>query len=108
MRVIVFLVLAFVALVVLGNVFQIALSALLPILIWMVAGMFAGRIMRGRGYGPFGDILLGLVGGVVGTIALNLLGIHLSGIIGAVLVGTVGAVLFVYLVRLVGNTRFAS
>jgi uncharacterized membrane protein YeaQ/YmgE (transglycosylase-associated protein family) len=107
MGVIILLILAFVALVVISSLFKIALITLIPALVWMLAGMFAGRIMRGRGYGPIGDILLGLVGGFVGSIALGLLGIHLGGIIGALVAGTLGAVIFVYLIRLVGNQNFA-
>jgi uncharacterized membrane protein YeaQ/YmgE (transglycosylase-associated protein family) len=107
MAVIVFLILMFVALVVISGVFQIAFVTLIPVLVWMLAGMFAGRIMRGRGYGPLGDVLLGLIGGIVGTIALGVLGIHLGGILGGLVVGTIGAVIFVYLVRLVGNSNFA-
>ncbi len=108
MGVIILLILAFLALVVISKVFTIALVTLLPVLVWMLAGMFAGRIMRGRGYGPIGDVLLGLVGGFVGNIALGLIGIHLGGgILGGLIVGTLGAVIFVYLIRLVGNKNFA-
>ena len=63
MGVIILLVLAFLALVVISGVFHIAFELLIPVLVWMLAGMFAGRIMRGRGYGTVADVLLGLVGG---------------------------------------------
>ena len=36
------------------------------LLLWMLAGTLAGRLLRGRGYGLLGDILLGLAGGIVG------------------------------------------
>lgn len=107
MGVIIFLILVFLALLVISTVFKIALALLLPAFLWMLAGMFAGRLMRGRGYGPIGDIILGLVGGMVGSLVLGLVGIHLSGIIGSVIVGTIGAVIFVYIVRVVGNKQFA-
>jgi uncharacterized membrane protein YeaQ/YmgE (transglycosylase-associated protein family) len=107
MGAIVFLILVFLALIVISGVLKIAFVTLIPVLVWMLAGMFAGRIMRGRGYGPLGDLLLGLVGGIVGSLALGVLGIQLGGIVGSLVVGTLGAVIVVYLVRLVGNSNFA-
>jgi uncharacterized membrane protein YeaQ/YmgE (transglycosylase-associated protein family) len=72
--------------------------------------MFAGRLVRGRGYGPVGDVLLGLAGWFVGTVVLSMVG--LSGIsniwlIGNILVGIIGAVILVGLVRLLGDQNFA-
>ena len=47
----------------------------LMLLAWMFAGTLAGRLLRGRGYGLVMDILLGLVGGIVGNILFGLLGL---------------------------------
>ena len=66
MGIVIFFIVAFVALVVISKLIGVALILLLPAILWMLAGMFAGRIMRGRGYGPIVDIILGLAGGVVG------------------------------------------
>ncbi len=107
MGVIVFLILVFAALVLISTVFKVALALLLPALLWMLAGMFAGRLMRGRGYGPLADILLGLIGGVVGSLVLGMLGIHLGGILGSLIVGTFGAVIVVYLARMLGQSHYA-
>ncbi|MAS36721.1 MAG: GlsB/YeaQ/YmgE family stress response membrane protein [Anaerolineaceae bacterium] len=77
----------------------------------MLAGMFAGRLIRGRGYGPAGDILLGLVGGVIGSILLSLIGLGGIGqipLIGGIVVGIIGAVFVVWLGRLFGNQNFAA
>jgi uncharacterized membrane protein YeaQ/YmgE (transglycosylase-associated protein family) len=106
--------LALVGLVVLaGPLLQIAggLFALaLTLLTWMFAGALAGRILRGEGYGPLGDIGLGLAGGIVGTMLFSLLGLGwFAGIpfVGPILVGAVGAVVFVYVMRLF-NRNFAK
>lgn len=57
--------------------------------------------MKGGGYGVLVDIILGILGGVVGGWVFGLLGIWPgSGIIGAIIVAFVGAVI------LVGITRF--
>lgn len=105
MGILVFFLFAFVALVIISSVFKVALALLLPVILWMLAGMFAGRIMRGRGYGPIADILLGLVGGIVGSWLFGLLGISFGGgIIGGLIVGTIGAVVVVYIGRLINGS----
>ena len=106
MGIVIFFIVAFVALVVISTVFKVALALLLPALLWMLAGMFAGRIMRGRGYGPIVDILLGLAGGIVGRWLFGLLGVYVgSGLIASLVVGTIGAVVLVYLGRLLGGNK---
>jgi uncharacterized membrane protein YeaQ/YmgE (transglycosylase-associated protein family) len=69
------------------------------ILIGILAGWLAGKIMRGRGYGVLIDLLLGLVGSVVGGFVFGLLGLYASSLIGTLLVATAGAVILVWLVR---------
>ncbi len=73
-------------------------------LIWeiavgILAGFFAGKIMRGRGYGVLMDLLLGLVGAVVGGFVFGLLGLHGYGLVGQLVVATAGAVMLIWLVR---------
>jgi uncharacterized membrane protein YeaQ/YmgE (transglycosylase-associated protein family) len=82
-------------------------ALIIPILFAMLAGMFAGRLIRGRGYGPFGDVLLGLAGWFVGAIVLGMLGVGASGGLVGILVSIVGAVILVGLVRLLGDKDFA-
>lgn len=36
------------------------------IIVGLIAGWLAGAVMKGRGYGILGDMLLGIVGAVVG------------------------------------------
>jgi uncharacterized membrane protein YeaQ/YmgE (transglycosylase-associated protein family) len=105
---VIFIILVLVALMVIGFLSSLV-GLVLPIIVWMLAGMFAGRIIRGRGYGPLGDILLGLAGGLVGSALLRLLGLGVAGgLIGNLIVGVLGAVVLVYVVRFVANARFAS
>jgi uncharacterized membrane protein YeaQ/YmgE (transglycosylase-associated protein family) len=78
---------------------------MLTSLIWLVvvgliAGWAAGKIMRGGGYGPAIDILLGIVGAVVGGWLLGLLGLHAGGLIGEIVVAIIGAVFLIWLTRL--------
>lgn len=70
------------------------------ILVGLVAGWATGKIMKGSGYGPLTDILLGIVGAFVGSRVLGLLGIYSSGgLIPNILVAIVGAIILVAIVR---------
>ncbi|MBZ0275006.1 MAG: hypothetical protein K8I60_02605 [Anaerolineae bacterium] len=107
MGVVVLIILVLLALWVLSALLHVTFAVMLPLLVWMLSGMFAGRIIRGRGYGPVGDIVLGLFGGILGNWLSGLVGLNI-GIITAVIFGTLGAVILVYLIRLVGNSQFAA
>ena len=65
----------------------------------ILAGFLAGKVMRGRGYGVLIDLLLGIVGSMLGGAVFGLLGLYSSGIVGQLVVATVGAILLIYLVR---------
>ena len=71
------------------------------ILIGLAAGWLAGQFMRG-GYGVLGDLLLGVVGAVIGGYLFHQLGLSAGGgLIGALIVATIGAVIVLFLVRAV-------
>jgi uncharacterized membrane protein YeaQ/YmgE (transglycosylase-associated protein family) len=69
------------------------------IVIGILAGWLAGKIMRGRGFGVLIDLLLGVVGSLLGGLVFGLLGLYSSGLIGSLVVATVGAMMLLYLVR---------
>ncbi|HYL60820.1 MAG TPA: GlsB/YeaQ/YmgE family stress response membrane protein [Candidatus Acidoferrales bacterium] len=72
------------------------------IVIGILAGWLAGKLMRGAGFGLIGDLVLGLVGGVVGGWmfgALNVPGPN--GTLGALAVATIGAVVLVWLAHMI-------
>ena len=70
------------------------------LLIGLIAGALAGRVMRGAGYGILGDIIIGIIGAILGGWLFGLLGISAGGLIGSLIVAFVGAVLLIYLLRL--------
>ena len=72
---------------------------LYAILVGLIAGWLAGQVMKGGGYGIIVDILLGLVGGVIGGWLFTALGISAGGVIGEVIVAFVGAVILVAITR---------
>jgi uncharacterized membrane protein YeaQ/YmgE (transglycosylase-associated protein family) len=71
------------------------------IVVGLIAGWAAGKIMKGGGYGTVMDIVLGIVGGVVGGWILGVLGIHAGGFVGTVIVAIFGAVVLIWLSRMI-------
>lgn len=70
-------------------------------LVGLVAGWAAGKIMKGSGYGLVMDLVLGVVGAIVGTWIMRLLGFYTTGgLIPNILVAILGAVVVVALVRM--------
>ena len=65
-----------------------------------IIGWLAGLITRGRGFGIPGDIVIGIVGAMLGGWMANVLGIAISSSFGMFLMAVLGAVV------LVGLTRF--
>ncbi len=70
------------------------------IFVGLIAGWITGHLMRGRGFGCFGDTILGLIGAVVGGWIFMRLGIVTYSFIGSVAAATVGAVILVAIARL--------
>ena len=70
------------------------------IIIGLLAGWLAGKLSRGRGFGCIVDVILGLIGAVVGGWIFTKLGIVTFGFIGSLAAATVGAVLLVAIARL--------
>ena len=69
------------------------------VLIGLIAGWLAGTVMKGRGYGVMMDILLGIVGGVIGRFLFGLLGLTYWNLTGSLVVSFVGSVILIWLVR---------
>ena len=75
------------------------------IIIGLIAGWIAGTVTRGRGFGCLVDVVLGLVGAVIGGWIFTRLGITTFGFIGSLAAATVGAVLLVAIARLFAGGR---
>jgi uncharacterized membrane protein YeaQ/YmgE (transglycosylase-associated protein family) len=70
------------------------------IIVGLVAGWAAGKIMGTGGYGTLIDILLGIAGAFVGGFLLRLVGFYSSGgLISEIIVATIGAVFLIWLSR---------
>lgn len=75
------------------------MGLILNLIIGGLAGWIAGNLMKGRGFGVVGNVLLGVVGGFFGAIVFRLLGLASTGIIGSLVISTIGAALLLYIAR---------
>jgi uncharacterized membrane protein YeaQ/YmgE (transglycosylase-associated protein family) len=71
------------------------------IIVGLIAGWAAGKIMKGGGYGVIGDMVLGILGAIFGGWLVGMLGFGRGGLIWSILVAILGAVILIWLVRLV-------
>ncbi len=71
------------------------------IIIGIVAGWLAGKIMRGGGFGLLGDLVIGVIGALLGGFIFGQLGISAGGLIGSLVTATVGAIILLFLIRLI-------
>lgn len=72
---------------------------LATIVIGLIIGFIADRLMGPGGLGLLWSIVLGLIGSVVGGFLFSLLGMGGYGLIGQILIGVVGACLVLYVAR---------
>lgn len=66
-----------------------------------VAGWLAGNIMKGGGFGLFGNIVVGIIGAAIGGFVFGLLGVSAGGLIGSIVTATAGAGILLFLVGLI-------
>lgn len=78
------------------------------IIIGMIAGFIAGKIMRGGGFGLLVNLLVGIVGGLLGGWVFGLLGIATSGILGSLITSVIGAVLLLWIISLFNKPKRAE
>ena len=74
------------------------------IVVGLIAGFLAGLVVKGGGFGLLGDIIVGVVGGLLGGwISVNLL--HFGSMTGinleSILIAFVGAVILLIVIRLI-------
>lgn len=75
------------------------------LLIGLIAGWLAGTVARGRGFGCIVDVVLGLIGAVIGGWIFQRLGIVAFGFWGSLAAATVGAIVLVAIARLFAGGR---
>jgi len=75
------------------------------IIVGTIAGWLAGKVMKGRGFGLFGNIIIGVIGALVGGwLAGSLLNITnaISGFnLQTILIAFLGSVIVLYIAKLI-------
>ena len=85
------------------------------IIAWIIIGAFAGwitgKLMKGSGFGFLMDIVVGLIGAMIGgflSYHLGLGGVREHGLIVSIFIAVVGAVILTWIVRLFSGNRAAQ
>jgi uncharacterized membrane protein YeaQ/YmgE (transglycosylase-associated protein family) len=83
------------------------LSLLGWIVVGLIAGAIASRIVAGRGFGCLADIIVGVIGAFLGGFLISLF-VHTStvyGFVGSLVVAVLGATVFLALLKLLAGGR---
>ena len=85
------------------------MSIIAWIILGLIAGWLAGVLVRGAGYGVIGDIILGILGALVGGwITSALLGVDISGFnLETLLIAVFGAIVIILMGRLISGRTAA-
>ena len=70
------------------------------IIIGVLAGWIAERVMK-RSHGLLTNLVVGVVGSLIGAFLANALGISFGGFVGSLAVSTVGAIVLLFLLGLI-------
>lgn len=71
------------------------------LLIGLIAGWLAGKIMKGSGFGLIGDLVVGIIGALIGGWIFGLVGIAAWGLLGRIIIALIGSLVLLYLLRIV-------
>jgi uncharacterized membrane protein YeaQ/YmgE (transglycosylase-associated protein family) len=69
------------------------------IIVGLVAGFLASRFVKGGGYGLLGDLVVGLLGAVIGGFVVGLFVHATVGLVGSIVVAFIGAVILLFVLR---------
>jgi uncharacterized membrane protein YeaQ/YmgE (transglycosylase-associated protein family) len=73
--------------------FFVTIDFIICLIVGAIVGLLAGQVMKGRGPGLIGNIVVGLVGGVAGGWVFDVLDfMNLGDVLDPIIAGVVGAV----------------
>ncbi len=78
---------------------------LIALIIGAIAGFLAGQIMKGRGFGLLGNIVVGVLGAALFGFLFGNLHLVRSGLLNEILGGTIGAVILLFIIGLLRKVR---
>jgi uncharacterized membrane protein YeaQ/YmgE (transglycosylase-associated protein family) len=69
------------------------------LLIGLAAGWLAGQIMKGQSFGLAGNLIVGIVGAILGGFLFRLVGLAAVGLLGSLIAATVGAIVLLFILQ---------
>lgn len=75
------------------------------LVVGLIAGFLAGKVMKGSGYGIIGDIIIGLVGAFIGGLLFGSLVEAQYALIGSIVIAFLGACILIAVVRFISQGR---
>jgi uncharacterized membrane protein YeaQ/YmgE (transglycosylase-associated protein family) len=77
-------------------------SLLVILIIGIVAGWLAGKVVRGGGFGLIGDLVVGILGAFIASWLFPRFGVHIgTGIAAEIVYAALGAIILLLAVRLI-------
>lgn len=70
-------------------------------LIGLAAGFLAGLVVKGHGFGVVGNIIVGIIGALLGGFLFRLVGLSATGKLGELICAFVGAIVLLFLLKYV-------
>jgi uncharacterized membrane protein YeaQ/YmgE (transglycosylase-associated protein family) len=82
-------------------------SIIVWLIVGLIAGWLAGMAMGGRGFGVLGNMVVGIVGALIGGfLASTFLGLDVSGFnLPSILVAFLGSIVFLLILRLIPGSQ---
>ena len=74
------------------------IGLIIACVIGAVCGFLAGQIMKGRGFGLVGNIVVGVIGSLLFSFLFGTIDIGLGGMVNEIVGGTIGAVLLLFVI----------
>ena len=68
------------------------------LIIGLIAGFLAGQVMKGKGFGLVGNIIVGVIGAFLGNFLFGLLNISMGGDLGFLIMSFIGAIALIFIV----------
>jgi uncharacterized membrane protein YeaQ/YmgE (transglycosylase-associated protein family) len=76
------------------------MNIILYLIIGAAAGWLAGQLVRGHGFGLWSDLVVGMLGAILGGFLLSLLGVGTYSLLGNLMMSTAGAVVLLAAMRI--------
>ncbi len=78
------------------------MSLLWFLLVGLIAGWLAGMLVKGGGFGVVGDMVVGVLGALLGGFLFTKFGVSSGGgMIGSIIVATIGAIILIFILRII-------